>query len=377
MAWKVRGLWDSEEMAEALYDLAVVGAGPAGCAAAVEAARAGLRVLQIERSRFPREKICGDCVNPAVWPWLQALGVDREMAAGGGRQLRQVVFGRVDGREHRVALPEREGRAEVGVRRSVFDQILARRVGELGVDQRFGCVLTALGEGRNWELVTREGRFLARMMVAADGRNSTVASLLRIRPRKRDRRVAFQAHVQMPDYETESVQLHLHRTGYVGFADVGEGWTNVCLVSLPRSSMAIRKWAVDRFGVPQTATWRSISPIARTDLRSPHPRLLLAGDARRVVEPFTGEGIYYGVASGALAGRAVVAALREGEEDVRPQFEKTWRAIYGGRLWWNRLAYLAVTRPALGSVIVAVAAGTGWLGYLTSKVVAGRGTGFG
>ncbi len=350
------------------HDLAIIGAGPAGCAAAITAASAGLRVVLLERASFPREKICGDCLNPAVWQELDRLGV-RGLQLAGGRALHRVVFGELNGRCHEINLPPTPATPEYAVKRSVLDLLLAERAQAVGADLRFDTTLTAIEEGQTWELATRRGSVRAKMLLAADGRNSTVASLRRIRPRARDQRVAFQTHLADSAIEAGTVQLHLHRAGYAGLADVGGGVTNLCLVSPPREVIAIRKWAADRFRVRTTAAWRSITPIARADLRSPHPRLLFAGDARRVVEPFTGEGIYYALGSGRRAAEVWVKMAANHCADARPPYERALRSLYGHRLWWNQLAHLAVVYPRLGSFTFAAAARFGWLNLLTTKVV--------
>jgi len=356
-------------LSEPCYDLAIIGAGPAGSAAAITAAREGLSTVVLERAAFPREKICGDCLNPSAWALCEHLDIREALPMAGGNPLERVIFAELNGRRHEVALADSDT-PEYAIKRSILDQLLARQASAVGAEVRFNAILTAIQRNRRtWMLTTNSGPVRARALIAADGRNSTVASLLRMRPRKRDGRVAFQTHFQNLDIEPSTVQLHLHRYGYAGLADVGEGITNLCLVSQPKNSLAIRKWAEERFLIPSTAAWRSITPIARTDIRSPYPNLLMAGDARKVVEPFTGEGIYYGLGSGIMAGRAVASLQRKEVPDARPAYEKSLKTLYANRLWWNRLAWLAVVQPHLGSLTFSIASRLGLLHMLTSKVV--------
>ena len=354
-----------------VYDLAIVGAGPAGSAAAIVAARAGLKVLVLERAFFPREKPCGDCLNPTIWPVLERLGVAEMVRSSPGMPLRRVVFGMLDGKEHCVELPHSEP-MEFAIKRSVFDQVLANAAENAGAHFQYQATLRGILTGRRWELETSVGTFRARGLIGADGRNSSVAGILGCRTRHRDTRVAFQTHAPLKNLMEASVQLHLHKYGYAGLADLGSD-ANVCIVSKPRHSIEIRKWAQQRFGIPATTAWRSITPIARSDMRSNHPSLLLAGDARRVVEPFTGEGIHYAVAGGEAAGNAFVASLSARHRvDPRPAYEHALESIYGTRLWWNQLAWLAVTWPSLGSILFRLGASGGWLDRLTSKVASPR-----
>src|SRR3954470_7644520 len=116
-----------------MFDVAIVGGGPAGSACAAFCAAAGLRTAIFERETFPREKVCGDCVNPAAWPVLERLGVlDAVRALPHGR-LRRVDFIAIGGATVSVDLP---ADAEIAVKRSLFDQLLLSRAAELGAEVR-------------------------------------------------------------------------------------------------------------------------------------------------------------------------------------------------------------------------------------------------
>jgi flavin-dependent dehydrogenase len=104
--------------------------------------------------------------------------------------------------------------------------------------------------------------------------------------------------------------------------------------------LPIRQWAEERFAVSADHAWRTIAPLARSALPATMPGLLLVGDAARVVEPFTGEGIYYALRSGELAAEAIIAGQPAG-------YALAHRALYRGRVWVNRLARTAVLHPRL------------------------------
>ncbi|MGI8432301.1 MAG: NAD(P)/FAD-dependent oxidoreductase, partial [Chthoniobacterales bacterium] len=290
-----------------MWDVAIVGSGPAGASCAAVCAAAGLRTLVLERAVFPREKVCGDCLNPTCWPVLERLGVAAEVRAAPQGKLDRVEFIAVDGRSVSAPLPVGDN-AEIAIRRSVLDDILRRCASSLGAEVREGVTLRAVRrEGETWTLETKNFSEKAKILVAADGRNSTVARLCHLMPRKGRDRVALQTHVPIPADFGDRIVLQLLREGYSGQAPVGEGLLNLCLVSRPRDLAAIKGWAEKKFAIPAEHNWRTIAPLARAALPPGAPGLFLVGDAARVVEPFTGEGIYYALRSGELAAGAIVA----------------------------------------------------------------------
>src|SRR5450432_2736895 len=109
-----------------MWDVAIVGSGPAGASCAAFCAAAGLRTLMLERAHFPREKVCGDCLNPTCWAILERLGAAAEVRASSHGKLFMVDFISISGRSITAPLPSGEN-AEIAIKRSVLDDILMRR----------------------------------------------------------------------------------------------------------------------------------------------------------------------------------------------------------------------------------------------------------
>ncbi len=267
---------------------------------------------------------------------------------------------------------------EIAVRRNVFDQLLLSRAAEVGATIREGAVVVNVAReersadtssGRSsrlfvWEIETCAETFHARVLIAADGRNSTVARLLNLLPAADRDRVGLQTHFPLPLNASGRVVMRFLPRGYCGLADVGNGEANLCLVSWPANLGEVKRWASEHFGLGENQTWRSIAPLSRKAVHPAHDGLLLVGDAARVVEPFTGEGIFYALASGELAARHVIAG------DL-PSYAATHARLYRGRLWINQLARFACLHPRIASAFLRLAR---WkpalLGLLTRKVVA-------
>jgi geranylgeranyl reductase family protein len=352
-------------------DVAIVGAGPAGSACAISCAERGLRTVILERETFPREKVCGDCLNPACWPVLSRLGV--------ADVVRELPHGRLDAVEfigiggNRVSVPLPIGpTSEIAVKRSALDQVLLQRARAAGVQVLENSMVTRVEKATwgDWRVDVVHDRITAPVLVAADGRNSTVARLRNLLPRVRRERIALQAHVPLPSGFGNRVVLQFLSEGYSGQAPVNDHELNLCLVGKAADSEKLKKWAAVEFGVPPDHPWRTITPLTRAPLGSAHRDLFLIGDAARIVEPFTGEGIYYALRSGELAAEAIAAVVRdESPAAAMEQFVQRHRAMYHGRLWVNQLARAAVLSPRAGSAFVSVAK---WyppaLRFLTGKI---------
>ena len=254
--------------------------------------------------------------------------------------IQEIEFFGTNGRSVRHRLAP-SSRGEIAIKRSVLDQLLLTRARELGAHLREGATMTALEKG--WSIQTTGETFRARTLVAADGRNSTVARLLGLLPSLEKDRVGVQTHFPAPRDFGDRVVMRFHPRGYCGLASVGDEQLNLCLVSTARHIGEIKSWAAREFSLPPEQEWRTITPLARAAVPAAHANLLLVGDAARVVEPFTGEGIYYALASGELAARHIIT----GEP---ASYVKSHAQLYRGRLWINQLAKQAVLHPRLATL---------------------------
>ncbi len=336
-----------------IFDVAIIGGGPAGSSCAAFCALAGLEALVLERERFPREKVCGDCLNPSCWPVLERLGLAKQVRDLPHSKLASVEFIAIDGHKVVADLPTAD-ECELSVKRSLFDDLLLKRARELGAQVREETIVTALAHEEDWKVVTAAGEtFRARILIGADGRNSTVARLRDLLPRSARERVALQAHIPLPRNFGKRVVLQFLREGYSGQAPVNETELNLCLVGRPPTISSLRQWAQRHFEIPDNQPWRTITPLTRSPVPCAHENLLFIGDAARVVEPFTGEGIYYALRSGELAAGAI-AKIISGKDRLPAlrEFTRVCTEMYRGRLWINQLARTAVLSPQIASFLI-------------------------
>lgn len=358
----------------------IVGAGPAGSIAGLVLARAGARVRLLDRAAFPRDKLCGDTVNPGTLARLRALDAAREIDARGLRVDGMVVT------SERFAVEGRYPGALCGraiVRRDL-DAILLQQAIGAGCQFEAGVRIAgaAVQDGRvvGVRIAGALERLLpARVTIAADGRRSAIAfglGLARhpVRPRRWALGAYFTgvrgpANAKAGESPTQQGaqppilgEMHVRRHCYIGVAPVGPDLTNVCLVKPSRPadadlhdpagliSQIVRSdpWLGHRFADARLVTPPVLLGPLAVDTSSDVPEgLLLAGDAAGFVDPMTGDGLQFAVRGAELAAAAALEALTAGWTGVHARLAARRREEFTAKERFNRAIRALVDRPAL------------------------------
>ncbi|WP_232828957.1 NAD(P)/FAD-dependent oxidoreductase [Kribbella monticola] len=323
-----------------VWDLVVVGAGPAGAATALGALteNPSLSVLLLDRDDFPRDKACGDGIAPHVLDLLASVGVTGLLTDR--TPVRRLALRRGD-----LEVARDMARPAWVVPRKVFDQRLVEAARAAGAHLLRHRVRT-IDVRRD---AVQVDHLAAAVVVGADGANSVVRRSVG-GPKSQAGPVALAIRGYAPTPPQRAARQEIvfglgRQPSYAWSFDRGDGLSNVGYGEqlLPSRPHPTRRDLLDRLeellpGAGEGGTdWRGHHlPLSSWSWRPRGGRVLLAGDAAGLINPMTGEGIYYAVATGLLAGLAAGGALRSG--DAGTAYRRT-----AGRLLGRHLRHTALT----------------------------------
>ncbi len=347
-----------------MIDVLIAGAGPAGSIAATVLARAGARVLVLDRAQFPRPKLCGDTLNPGALAVLQRLGLG--CAAGASVPLAGMIVTGDDGVRVVGKYENVSGRA---ISRTDLDAALMMAAAGAGARIEPGVLVQGpvVDTSADHPIVTglkitgRRGKCLkipARMVIAADGRYSRVARALSLsRAAPWPRRWAIGAYFENVTGLTQYGEMHVRRTHYMGVAALPKGTTNACVVTpdlggrrpadVLMTTLKHDAQLRERFADARMLTAPiCLGPLA-VDARAAGARgLLLAGDAAGFVDPITGDGLRFAIRGAELAAREALEALEHGCDAAHVRLLALRRREFAAKWRFNRMMRWIVTYPA-------------------------------
>jgi flavin-dependent dehydrogenase len=295
------------------FDVVIVGGGPVGLVAAIEARLVGLSAVVLEQRSGVIDKACGEGLMPGALPLLARLGVEPH-----GMPLRGITYNQgTKSVTHRF-----EGGPGRGVRRTTLHEALVERAIQLGVERRAVKVDSVEQDDDG----VRAGGIDAGYLLACDGLHSTVARLvgLALPAPKRSRRYGIRQHYAMKPWG-DTVEIHYGRHAEIYVTPIAEDEVGVAMLGAQHTDFeaaiaGIPELAARLAGVTVTSSRRGAGPFRQRTRARTAGRVLLVGDASGYVDAITGEGLRLGFAEAGAA----VACIALGDPT---RYENEWTKI--------------------------------------------------
>lgn len=365
------------------YDVIIVGAGLAGCSAAIQLGTKGHKVLLLEQKTYPVHKLCGEFLSVEVQGYLRELGVLDAVRAKGAHPITKTRITAQDGAVFESDLP---GEA-LGISRYTLDLLLVEAAQEANVDVKLGTRVRAIlhPSANVHTVITSEGSFYGAYVLGAFGKRSVLDRTL-----KRDflqmptPYVAFKAHydgIAVP----QTIELHAFDGGYCGVSHVEDGVTNMCWIGhetnlhgaggkpegMIEAVLKQNPHLAERFeqGEQRFSAFKAISQITFVQKEVVVDDIWMLGDAVCMITPLCGDGMAMALRSAELAVPLVEQAIGGAmtREVAAEAYRKTWSREFKKRLqlgrymhriyektgWADRGIRLLNRVPAIGRWIIA------------------------
>ena len=288
-------------------DLAIIGGGPGGTAAAISAARTGARVTLFEAREFPRHKVCGEFVSAESLDVLANLLQDAPDATAALRVA--PVIDRARFFFGRRVIASTVAPSALSISRYQMDALLWRAAQSAGVESRSNCEVFAIeGEGP-FTIRTSCGTYTSRALVVAAGRWSQFTADRTFPPGPKW--IGVKAHFREPDAE-RSTDLYFFQNGYCGVQPVADNVVNACAMVRSDCATSLEEvFALHPALAARAARWSAVTqPVSTAPLiyREPQPvrdNVIFVGDAAAFIDPFAGDGISIALRSGRLASQCL------------------------------------------------------------------------
>jgi flavin-dependent dehydrogenase len=342
------------------YDVAVIGAGPGGCATAYHLRQAGWKVLLVERRRHPVDKLCGEFLSPEGITSLKRMGLELQNERDIFPIIRDVAVSSTAGSAWQAPLPA----PGLGISRKYLDRILMERCAESGVEVVQGVKITRVhGTVAGGFCLQGQGvSYPARLAVAAYGKQSPLQNLLGDKSRATGKWMALKLH-HRGAFPQERVELHNFPGGYAGLCRVEDGRVNLCLLtriscfravggdcrSFVREVLCRNPLLAQRLQQLE-GNWDEVIAVANLffgQVQRAADGVALVGDAAGAISPLCGDGMAMALRTGEMIAPLADRYLRgiiAGEQFLQ-RYDAQWQAEFRWRLGLGKMLQALLARP--------------------------------
>jgi flavin-dependent dehydrogenase len=349
----------------AAYDLIIAGAGPAGSACAITAARAGVRVLLLEKDRFPRQKVCGEFVSPESLALLEGLLGNSALRNHTPVDSTRIF---VDGKCLKLPItPAAQSIPRFELDARLFES--ARLAGAVTREQTM--VLQVRRHGETFQVETQSGVFPARAVVNSTGRWS---KLTQFEVAEKEKWLGLKVHCTETS-PPSSVDLYFFPGGYCGVTPVDGATVNACAMVRSDVARSIEEvFSKHPDLLRRSRSWQPLFPAVTTsplyfrESQTEDDGMLLAGDSAGFIDPFAGDGISLALQSGTLAAETLIpffeakCALDHARQQYRTAYKKRFapafrnaarlRSAFAAPKWARAVALSVAGIPGVGKRLI-------------------------
>jgi len=347
------------------YEAVVVGAGPSGCSTAIHLGKMGVEVLLLDKSTFPRDKVCGDGVPRKCFPLLEELGIGGQLLLSRGYPIRQLNIHTPSGEVISYGNLEDEiSQQSVCLARRDFDFLIVSQAKKFLPQVALGMEVVRIEQmSKDAHIVLieeretgRQKQISTRILIGADGANSIVSRQKEmVSPRKPDRFIGLRAYWDNGSFEPVAhiVYDHLTLPGYVWLFPISKNRANIGMVVTQDSKRRAGSNMVSLFKdiVSSHHIFKGLqkngeifdrikaSPLNLGSARGHRVKdgVILVGDAACLINPLTGGGIFNAMFSGKQAAYASARCLRKNDVSQRGLkiYEKSLRRTLSASFFYS------------------------------------------
>lgn len=318
------------------FDAMIIGGGIAGVMTGIFLRKKGWKVLIFEKSEYPRHKVCGEFLSPAIWPILKNVGLDSLLKSKNGKEIEKVrlFWPYLPTLENAFPSQLNSFSYGYGLSRKTLDSLL------LSEAENCGCIV------QQQEIRTID-RDKATVIIDAAGRQSQCINKSKPIP-SQDKFFGFKAHFKNIKIEN-ATELFFFKGGYIGLNEVENGFINLCgkirsawfkesasnLDYILESASQQNPMLRERLHHAMRETeWLSCGPLQEGFKRGYHDGIFYVGDAACFVEPLLGQGMTTAIASAHLLASSLPNIPKNSEElnQIGVKYEKALKKLYKTRV---------------------------------------------
>lgn len=352
-------------MSNATADIVIIGGGLAGLVSGIHLSRTGLKVVLIEKNKYPKHKVCGEYISNEVLPYLQYL--DADPLAIGAKKINRFLLSTTRGKTTETKLPL----GGFGISRYTLDNFLFEKAVQCHCSIIQDTVTDLQFANELFRVITKEGKELtAKIVIGAFGKRSNMDIRLdRTFIKNRSPYIAVKTYLK-GDFPDDMVALHNFKGGYCGVSQVENGNLNVCFLANNKSFQQYKN--IETFkeevmyknihlknlfvnAAPVFEQPMTISQISFSNKSPVERHIIMCGDAAGMIHPLCGNGMAMAIHSGKIASELVIDFFNgkiKSRKDLEIAYSRQWNKEFKKRIAAGRILQTFFGKDNLAQIIM-------------------------